>query len=63
MKEIKVYTKENGKQPFFEWFNALDNSIRMLVSKRMERIINGNLGNYKKIDSEISELKFTIGTG
>lgn len=63
MKEILTYKTEDGKCPFDIWMNSLDNSMKVRVSKRMERVQEGNYGDYKKLDSDISELRFKFGSG
>ena len=63
MKEIIFYTDTNGKSPFEEWYNCLDNSIRLRIDKRLQRITLGNYGDYKVIDSELKEFRFAIGKG
>ena len=63
MKEILTYKTKDGKCPFDIWMNSLDNSMKVRVSKRIERIEEGNYGDYKKLDSDISELRFKFGSG
>jgi len=63
MKEIIVYNTENGKSPYDIWFSSLDNFIRARIIKRLERIKEGNYGDWKKIDSDISEFRFKFGSG
>lgn len=63
MKEILTYKTQDGKCPFDIWMSNLDNSIKVRVSKRLERIVEGNYGDYKKLDNDISELRFKFGSG
>jgi putative addiction module killer protein len=63
MKQIKYYETISGERPFEKWFLKLDNSIKKQISKRFVRIIDGNYGDFKWIDDDISELRFTIGKG
>lgn len=63
MKEILTYKTKDGKCPFDIWMNSLDNSMKVRVSKRIERIEEGNYGDYKKLDNELSELRFKFGSG
>ena len=63
MKEILTYKTPDGKCPFDIWLNNLDNSMKVRVSKRMERVVEGNYGDCKKIDNDISELRFKFGAG
>ncbi len=44
---------------FAKWFEKLkDSKIKVLITKRMERLENGNFGDSKSIDKDISELRF-----
>lgn len=64
MKEILYYTKENGKCPYNEWFKTLDTQTKIRISARIERLIDGNYGETRKLTkSELSELKFQFGKG
>lgn len=63
MKEITFYKKLNGKIPFYDWYNKLDNSIKLKIDKRLQRITYGNYGDYKIIDNDLKELRFSIGKG
>ena len=63
MKEIKFYKLPNGKEPVKEWLLDLDNSLRVKVIRRIERIYDDNFGDYKQIESNLYELRFTLGKG
>lgn len=63
MKEIKFYKLPNGKEPIKDWLLDLDKSLRVKVIRRIERIYDDNLGDYKQLDSNLFELRFTLGKG
>lgn len=63
MKEIKFYKLPNGKEPVKDWLLGLDNSLRVKVIRRIERIYDDNFGDYKQLDSNLYELRFTLGKG
>lgn len=64
MKEIIFYIHSNGKKPVEIWLKSLDISIRKRIFRRISRIEeNGNFGDYKKLDEDISELRFNFGSG
>ena len=63
MKEIWYYETADGKYPFKIWYSKLDKSMRIRIDQRIDRVIDGNFGDFKWIDDEISELKFTVGKG
>ena len=63
MKEIKFYKLPNGKEPVKDWLLDLDKSLRVKVIRRIERIYDNNFGDYKQIESNLYELRFTLGKG
>lgn len=63
MKEIKFFKLPNGKEPVKDWLLNLDNSLRVKVIRRIERIYDDNFGDYKQIDSNLYELRFTLAKG
>lgn len=63
MRKIFIYKTATGKCPYQEWFYKLDKSTQARIEKRIERVEEGNYGDFKKIDSDISELRFNFGSG
>jgi len=63
MKEIKFLKLDNGKEPVKEWLLNLDKSIRVKIVRRIERIYDDNFGDFKQIESNLYELRFTLGKG
>ena len=64
MKEIELYTTENGKCPFIEWIRKLDTTYKLRINKRIDRMRNGNFGDCKSLqNSPLSELRFNFGKG
>lgn len=63
MKEIIFYTNKNNKSPVKDWLKKLDKSIRIKITSRLVRLTEDNYGEHKKLDSNISELKFNFGSG
>jgi len=64
MKEIRFYQHTNNKVPVVEWLKSLDKGIRIRIQDRLTRIEqDDNFGDFKKIDNEISELRFSFGSG
>lgn len=59
--KIAVYAKPNGKMPFIDWLESLDKPIRYRVKERLDRIALGNFGDYKAIESGISEFRLAFG--
>lgn len=61
MKTILKYQLPNGKIPYDEWLNKLDNSQKAKVLVRIERLKLGLYGNYKMLSEGLKELKFDSG--
>ncbi len=64
--EIKFYQDAKGKIPFLEWVNSIkDSNVRARIFKRIDRIVLGNLGDYRKISGyeNLFELRFDIASG
>lgn len=61
MKEIRFYKTLDNKIPFETWYSKLDNSMRIIVDKRLNKISRGLYGEFKQIAPELYELKFHNG--
>jgi putative addiction module killer protein len=62
--EIIIYQTKNGKEPFYDWLRAVDNSFRKRIIKRLNQIAEtANFGDYKSVGEGIFELKFGFGSG
>ncbi len=60
---VKIAVLENEKVPFIEWLNSLDKTTKARIQSRLTRLLENNFGDHKKIDNEISELRFKFGAG
>lgn len=60
---VKIAKITNGRVPFMEWIDSLDNISKRRIQSRLTRLLENNFGDHKKIDNEISELRFTFGAG
>lgn len=60
---IEYFKLENDKKPFIEWLYSLDNSVKTRVFVRLERIQQGNLGDFKKLNDSLYELRLNYGKG
>ena len=64
MKERVIeFFKINGKEPLQDWLNSLDKTSQVRILERFNRCKSGKLGDFKNIDTEISELRFKFGSG
>lgn len=61
MKEIRFYKTQDNKIPFKDWYFDLDNSMRIIVDKRLNKLTRGLYGEFKQISSGLYELKFDNG--
>ncbi len=51
-------------QTFNRWLSDLkDAAVRNKVLNRLDRLSNGNFGDYKAIDAGLFELRFVFGAG
>ena len=63
-KQIEIYCTSNGKKPFISWLESLkDNKARYRIKERLDRITLGNMGDCKRIQQGISELRCDFGPG
>lgn len=63
-REIRNYQTADGKEPFDEWLNSLrDIQVRVKIEKRLSRVAQGNLGNYRSVGNGVCELKINYGAG
>lgn len=59
-----IYLKtDNQKEILLKWLEKLDNITRKRILQRLLRLEQGNFGDCKKIDEEISEIRFLFGSG
>lgn len=61
MKEIKIYKTLSGKEPYLNWYLSLDNSQKIIISKRLQRIKIDNYGDYKDLGEGLKELRLKNG--
>ena len=62
-KEIVFYETESGKKPFYDWFKSLDKKTKERILVRLNRLQEGNSGDFKYLDEDIYELKLRFGSG
>ena len=64
MKNVLVYQMENGREPFNEWFQALDVEAQVKVDDFIFRMATGgSKKNIRALGGGISELKIDYGPG
>lgn len=64
-KHIIHYYTIDGKCPYLNWFNDLDNSFKVRINKRLKKLQEeGHYGDYHTLqNSELSELRMDFGKG
>ena len=62
-KELRLYATQSGREPYTEWFESQDRTIRDRIQARIDRIESGNLGDYKSVGDGVFELRFHFGSG
>ncbi len=62
--DIRYYISSNGKAPFIEWLEKLeDRTARAKIKIRIDRIMRGLFGDTKFIGDGIEELRINYGPG
>ncbi|MGK7924811.1 MAG: type II toxin-antitoxin system RelE/ParE family toxin [Spirulina sp.] len=63
-REIRNYRKQDGSSPFLEWRNSLrDRKAKAKITARLDRVAEGNLGDYRSVGDGVWELKINYGPG
>jgi putative addiction module killer protein len=62
--EITVLETKNGHSPFEEWYYSLkDNKVKARILARIDRMRDGNFGDWKSLGEGVFELRVTFGSG
>ncbi|MBI1929011.1 type II toxin-antitoxin system RelE/ParE family toxin [Candidatus Poribacteria bacterium] len=63
-REVRHYETPDGREPFFEWFDALkDNKTKSIILERLDRLLLGNFGDHRRINGDLYELRIHYGPG
>ena len=63
-RELQIYRDPNDRVPYIEWFESIqDLKTRTQIQSRIDRIKDGNLGDYKPVGDGVFELRFRSGPG
>jgi putative addiction module killer protein len=62
-REILVCQDDEGREPFRDWLDCLDTTTEAIVLSRIDRVEEGNLGDFKSLGEGISELRIDFGPG
>ncbi len=62
--EIRNYITKQGKRPFPEWRDSLrDTKAKARIRIRLDRVRQGNLGDYRSVGEGVFELRIDYGPG
>jgi len=63
-KQILIYKKEDGDEPFTLWLNSLRDVVgRQRILMRLRRLEQGNYGDCESVGDGVSELRMFFGPG
>lgn len=63
-REIRSYVTADGSIPFSEWLDSLrDRKARNKIKARLDRVVQGNLGDYRSVGEGVCELRVDYGPG
>ncbi len=62
-KQLAIYETEKGELPFNDWLDDLDKAIAVRIVARLERVKQGNYGDYKSVGEGVFEFRYFFGSG
>ena len=63
-REIERYVTADGRIPFDDWFYSIRaTKTQTIISKRLDRVRMGNLGDYRSVGGGVFELRIDYGPG
>ena len=63
-RQIERYVTPDGRIPCAEWLDSLrDRRARARIKLRLDRIEQGNLGDYRSVGEGVYELRINYGSG
>ncbi len=64
MIELLRYQREDGREPFTEWLNALrDKAAQARIRLRLRQVEAGNFGDSRPVGEGVIELRVHVGAG
>ena len=62
--EVEAYRTSSEREPFTEWLDSIrDKTTQSRIKKRMDRVEDGNIGDYRRIGTNLYELRLDFGPG
>lgn len=63
-RNVLNYITPNGREPFLQWVAEIhDKKVKLIIAKRISRLRQGHLGDYRRLDSNLYELRIHYGPG
>lgn len=63
-REIRRYIRVDGKIPFADWIDSMrDQKARLKIKLRLDRVEEGNLGDYRSVGEGVFELRLNYCPG
>jgi putative addiction module killer protein len=64
MIELLRYQREDGREPFSEWLNAMrDKVAQVRIRMRLRQVQSGNFGDSEPVGEGVIELRIHVGAG
>ena len=63
MNEVLQYVRDDGRCPFADWFERLDDLAAAKVAAAVERMSSGNFGDHKSVGRGVIERRINYGPG
>ena len=60
---LEFYADPQGKRPCEDWLESLQESVRLRILRRLDRIELGNFGDCEPVGEGVHELRFFFGPG
>ena len=61
---VEAYRTSSGKEPFTEWLDSIrDRTTQGRIEKRIDRVEDGNKGDYESLGANLYELRLDFGPG
>jgi len=61
--ELIEYVRDDGRSPFAEWFERLDDQAAAKITTALERMRAGNFGDHKSVGQGVVERRIDYGPG
>ena len=63
-RDVRMYATPDGRRPFEEWVESIrDIKTQTKILDRLPRVRRGNLGDYRRLEGDLCELRIHYGAG